>query len=557
MTYLLNGEITQETVEEIAEALRTPGALTLELNSPGGDVMAGMAIHSMLSARRQDVTIEVIGLAGSIASVIALAGRELVMHAGTYLMIHKPWSLSIGDAEELRKTGDILDKIESQLVEIYASASGLAPEEIRRMLSEETWLTAEEAEEMGFADRTVDTGRKAAMVDLSRFQSVPLALQKDHTHREGNEMDEKTQVQDAPTLDENKIKAMVEDAVKAATDKPTGRKVEPGPAKPAPAIFARGMKRDADPLNFGAYFRGALSGNWKNADREREIYNATMTTGGDGSGLIPDRIAAEIWMELLERNALTQAGTPIITLAQAGVSVPFEATAPTAAWVAEGAAISDSGGSIDNQALTAHKIAFLREVSNEMLTDAPAAADVYIRQQMLNALARGLNTGFLNGTGASSEPTGLLTGTPGYGVDKTGVNLSYDELMAAYWDIVGNGGTPGNVRAIMAPAAAKYLDAIRADAGAGEYLQGTVPTEVPRVVTSEIAVTSGTPDSTQVLVGDFSQAVKVYSFGSMRLDVDASSAFAKDAITFRLTQRVDLQVAYSDLLQRLDDIELG
>ena len=424
------------------------------------------------------------------------------------------------------------------------------------MLADETWLTAEEAVETGFADRIVDTGRKAAMVDLSKFEKVPLALQKDHTHREGNEMDEETKVQDAPTLDENKIKAMVEDAVKAATDKPAGRKVEPTTAKAAPAIFAKGMKRDGDRLNVGGYFRGVLKGNWTGAEREREIHNA-MTTGGDGSGLIPDRIASEIWMDLLERNALTQAGTPIITLAQAGVSVPYEKTAPSAAWVGEGAAISDSGGEIDNTALTAHKIAFLREVSNEMLQDAPAAADAYIRQQLLNALARGLNTGFLNGTGADNQPTGLLVGSPAHAADKSGTNLSYDELMSAYWDIVGNGGTPGNVRAIMPPAAAKYLDAIRADSGAGEYLQGTVPTEVPRVVTSEIAVASGSPDSTTVLVGDFSQAVKIYSFGGMRLDVDASSAFGKDAVTFRLTQRVDLQVAYSDLLQRLDSIELG
>ncbi len=549
-TYLLNGEITADTVDEMADALRTPGALTLEVNSPGGDVMAGMAIHSMLAARRDDVTIEVIGLAGSIASVIALAGRELVMHAGTYLMIHKPWSLSIGDADELRKTGDILDKVQDQLVDIYAKASGMDPERIRELMADETWLTAEEAVEAGFATRTIDTGRKAAMVDLSKFSKVPSAL-KDSISQGGEDMDEKTQVQDAPTKDE--IKAMVAEAVQAATDKPTGRQVEPKATAGTPAIFAKGMKRDSDPVNIGGYFRGALSGNWKGADREREIHNAAVTTTGDGSGLIPDRIAAEIWMALVDRNAITAAGASVIQLPAAGVSVPFEDASPSAEWYDEGETIVDSGGSIDNQALTAHKIGFLREVTNEMLQDAPAAADAYIRQMLLNALARGLNEGFLNGTTAK-QPTGLLTGTPAY-ADDTGGALSHDKIMSAAYQVIGKGGVPANVRAIMAPAAATFLDTIKEDT-AGGYLAGSVPTPVERVLSDSVAVSSGTPDTTQVLIGDFGQAVKVYSFGGMRLAVDQSAGFAKDAVTFRLTQRVDLQVAYNDLLVRLDGVEL-
>jgi HK97 family phage major capsid protein/ATP-dependent Clp endopeptidase proteolytic subunit ClpP len=552
MTYLLNGEITPETVEEMAEALRTPGALTLEINSPGGDVMAGMSVHSVLAARREDVTVEVIGLAGSIASVIALAGRELVMHAGTYLMLHKPWSFTVGDAEELRKTGEILDKIEGQLIEIYASASGQDPEVIRSLISKETWLSADEAVQLGFADRVLDTGRKVAMLDLSRFENVPLALK--NSLSQGDDMDETTKVQDAPTKDE--IMAMVTEAVKAATDKPTGRKVEPTTAKAAPAILARGMKRDGDPLNIGGYFRGVFSGNWKGADREREIHNA-MTSTGDGSGIIPDRIASEIWLQLLEVSALNAAGAPVIQLPAAGVSVPFEGTAPSAAWYNEGEEIVDSGGAIDNAALTAYKIGFLREVSNELLQDAPAAADSYIRSMLLNALSRGLSDGFLNGSTAK-EPTGLLTGTPGY-EDTTGGALSHDAIMAAAYRVIGAGGNPANVRAIMAPAAATFLDQIRENDGQtseGGYLAGSVPVQVQRVLSDAVAVTAGTPDTSQVLVGDFSQAVRVYSFGGMKLAVDPSAAFGRDSVTFRLTQRVDLQVAYPSLLVRLDDVEL-
>jgi len=543
-------EIDQATVNEVSQALRSPGPVHIEMNSPGGSATAGMAIHSMLSAR-SGVTVEILGLAGSIASIVAMAADDIIIAESGFMMIHKPWSISAGDAEELRKTAGTLDKVEESLVNIYAKRTGQDSDRIRAMMAEETWFNAEEAVEFGFADRIVTGTKAVALADLSRFENVPEAL--NSILGEGN-MDKETK--ENVTFSKEDIQAMIDASLKAAYDKPLGRKTEPNASISIPAIFARGMKRDGEPLNIGGYFRGVLSGNWKNAEREREIYNA-MTTGSEGAGLIPERIAAEIWMELLERNALTQAGAQIVTLAQAGVAVPYESTTPSAAWVAEGTEISDSGGAISNQALTAHKIGFLREVTNEMLQDAPAAADSYIRQQLLNALARGLNAGFLNGTGASNQPTGLFTGTPTYAVDKTGVTLDYDMLMEAYWTIVGNGGIPGNIRAIMPPDAALYLDKAREDTGAGAYLQGSVPVQIPRVVSSEITVTSGTPDSTGVLVGDFSQALRIYSFGPMRLDVDASAAFAKDAITFRLMQRVDLQVAYTDLLQRLDDVNLG
>ncbi|MCF7914511.1 MAG: phage major capsid protein [Spirochaetaceae bacterium] len=335
--------------------------------------------------------------------------------------------------------------------------------------------------------------------------------------------------------------------------KPQGREV-PFEAGKAPAIFSRGMSKDSDPLNIGGFFRGMLSGNWAGVDREHELYKATMTTGSEGAGLIPERVAQEIWFAILTRNALLAAGAPMIQLAQAGVKVPTESVSPSAAWVAEGATISDSGGEFSAQSLTAHKIAFLREISNEMLQDSPAAADVYLRQILLNALSRGLDTGFLNGTGADNQPTGLLTGSPDYAVDKSSTDLTADMLMEAYWALVGKGAVPGQIRSIMAPEGATFLDQQKAST-AGSYLEA--PIDIERVVSSQVAVASGTPDTSKVLIGDFSQAVRVYSFGGMRLDVDASAAFASDSITFRLVQRVDIQVAQSDLLQRLDGVQVS
>lgn len=326
-----------------------------------------------------------------------------------------------------------------------------------------------------------------------------------------------------------------------------------------PSVLYKGMPRDSEPLNFASYIRGQASGNWKHADREREIF-ASITTSGDGAGLLPTTISSEIWYQLLGRAVITEAGSRVIMLANGSVQVPVEATAPSAAWVAEGAEISDSGGDFDTGSLSPHKIAFLVQVSNEMLLDAPQAADEYIRRSILNALSRGLNQGFLNGTGASNQPTGLLVGSPSYAVDKSSTDLDHDMLMQAYWDIVGAGGNPAGIKVIMAPQAAQWLDAIRENDGQtseGGYLTASTPVKIPRVVTDTVAVSTGPPDSTKVLVGDFSEAVSVYSFGSMRMDIDTSFAFNKDSVVLRCVQRVDIGVRQSDLLVRLDGVQVS
>jgi HK97 family phage major capsid protein len=347
---------------------------------------------------------------------------------------------------------------------------------------------------------------------------------------------------------ERRIKAL-EDHLEAGE----GRQVTPK-STGSPAIFSKGMHRDNDPLNIGGYFRGLLSGNWSGVDREHEVYKAGMTTGGEGAGLIPELVASEIWYAILTRNAVLAAGAPMIQLAQAGVKVPVEDVSPSAAWVAEGETIDDSGGEFSAQSLTSNKLAFLREISNEMLQDAPTVADEYLRQILINALSRGLDAGFLNGTGEDNQPTGLLTGSPSYAVDKSSTDLTADMLMAAYWELTGKGADPSKIRAIMAPDAATFLDQQKADT-AGSYLEA--PISIERVVSDNVAVSSGDPDTSAVLLGDFGQALRVYSFGAMRLDVDASAAFASDSITFRLVQRVDIQVAQSDLLKRFDDVQVS
>ena len=121
--------------------------INIYINSGGGSVFAGMAIYNMLKRHKGYKTVYVDGLAGSIASVIALAGDKVIIPSNAYFMIHKPWCSSAGDAKDFREMANILDKIEEGIINVYSEnlASGVDIETIKAMVDAETWLTGEEA----------------------------------------------------------------------------------------------------------------------------------------------------------------------------------------------------------------------------------------------------------------------------------------------------------------------------------------------------------------------------------------------------------------------------
>ena len=141
-------------LEELGDVDR----LDVRINSPGGDVFAGQVIYSVLRRHDSRKVITVDGLAASIASIVAMAGDEVVMPVNSMMMIHNPWGLSLGDSNDHRKTADYLDSIREGMIAAYRDKTGLRRNQIIKMLDEETWMTADEAKEQGFADR-VDSRR--------------------------------------------------------------------------------------------------------------------------------------------------------------------------------------------------------------------------------------------------------------------------------------------------------------------------------------------------------------------------------------------------------------
>jgi len=149
----------------------------LSIHSPGGDVLDGWAIYNSLKNSKAKITARVEGLAASMASVILMAADTVEIPENAYVMIHNPWGLAIGDADEMRDTADLLDKLGNGLVNAYASRTGNSEKDIREMMDAETWMDGREAVERGFADKLLDgVALSARAFDNRKFKMTPQSL---------------------------------------------------------------------------------------------------------------------------------------------------------------------------------------------------------------------------------------------------------------------------------------------------------------------------------------------------------------------------------------------
>lgn len=158
--------VTAAQFKKDFDEIKDSKEINILINSPGGDVFDGIAIHNIIATERDKVSIEVLGLAASAASIIALAGSSLQIDAGGFFMIHNVWSFAMGDANDMRETADRLDKIGGELVNIYEAHSDLSAAEIQEFMDAETWFTAAEAVEHGFADEEAEPEEIAASASI-------------------------------------------------------------------------------------------------------------------------------------------------------------------------------------------------------------------------------------------------------------------------------------------------------------------------------------------------------------------------------------------------------
>ena len=128
------------------------GDIVIYVNSPGGDCVAASQIYTMLIEYKGNVTVKIDGIAASAASVIAMAGTEVLMAPTALLMVHNPLTVAIGDTEEMQKAIAMLDEVKESIITSYELKTGMSRAKLAHLMDAETWMNAQKAIELGFAD---------------------------------------------------------------------------------------------------------------------------------------------------------------------------------------------------------------------------------------------------------------------------------------------------------------------------------------------------------------------------------------------------------------------
>lgn len=167
-TLFLSGEISDETWfgDEVTpqifrdELEAGDGDITVWINSPGGDVFAAAQIYNMLREYKGAVKVNIDSLAASAASVIAMAGDTVTISPVGMLMIHDPSMMAIGNARDMEKAIEVLNEVKESIINAYTAKSGLSHKHISDLMSNETWMNAKKAKELGFVDEILFDDKK-------------------------------------------------------------------------------------------------------------------------------------------------------------------------------------------------------------------------------------------------------------------------------------------------------------------------------------------------------------------------------------------------------------
>lgn len=166
-----SGVVPKDFVKELKNLEKKYEKVNIRINSPGGFVHDAFAIYTRLEQSPLAIDVYIDGLAASSASYIAMAGDNIFMSDTSDIMIHDPWTLMAGGSADLRKEADLLDAVKSKIMKIYRNKTNLSIEKLDKMMSDETWLDAEEAVKLGFATEIMEGSKAAACggFDLSMF----------------------------------------------------------------------------------------------------------------------------------------------------------------------------------------------------------------------------------------------------------------------------------------------------------------------------------------------------------------------------------------------------
>lgn len=154
-------DVTPQLFKE--ELIQGNGNITVWINSPGGDCVAAAQIYNMLIDYKGDVTVKIDGIAASAASVIAMAGTNVLMSPVSMLMIHNPMTIAFGNKGEMEKAISMLDEVKESIINAYEIKTGMSRAKLSHLMDSETWMDAHKAVELGFAD---DILKRSETIDM-------------------------------------------------------------------------------------------------------------------------------------------------------------------------------------------------------------------------------------------------------------------------------------------------------------------------------------------------------------------------------------------------------
>ncbi len=149
------------------ELLSAEGNITIWLNSPGGDCVAASQIYAMLMDYKGNVTIKIDGMAASAASVIAMAGTEVLMAPTAIMMVHNPLTVAIGDSEEMKKAIAMLEEVKESIINAYEIRTGMSRTKLAHLMDAETWMSANKAIEFGFVDGILEDEKRQGSENIT------------------------------------------------------------------------------------------------------------------------------------------------------------------------------------------------------------------------------------------------------------------------------------------------------------------------------------------------------------------------------------------------------
>lgn len=434
-------------------------SMTVRINSYGGSVSDGLAIHNAIKRHKAQVITAIDGAAYSIASLIAMAGDEIHMAGNAMLMVHAPWGGVMGNAAEMRDYADILDKMAGAMATTYAARTGKPMDDMLALLTDgvDHWYSADEALDMGFITQITDALAIAASANrftdpaLRRVVNTPASAAAPQPDPKGQEMPEIVTPQ-AAAVDATAIAADAAKAIQArnkalietgkayakfggealamtavaegwSEEQLNAKLLSAASAGPAHATYGQGARAEdnADRKTMGFKSMGEFAFHVRNASLgngrlDPRLKAAATTYGNEGAGpdggfAVPPQFASEIAALALEEQSLLSLAdnTPVSGNSMSfptDESTPWGTTGVIATWDGEAAAATQRKPVLGLDTLRLKKLRVLVPASDELLADSVAMTSHLVRK-MSEAVLWKSNDAIINGVGPAM-PRGIL-----------------------------------------------------------------------------------------------------------------------------------------------------